>query len=363
MKSLNTFPKLSSTSFDPSAYGLDVRMQVAAESRYQGDYGIEIELEGRRLPQGYAGAAVNGVTWVYHADGSLRAVGGGAPGGAEYVLSEPCKFEDVQPLVDNLFSAIKSNRGEVVNSTRCSTHVHLNMRGVKVPQLAAFVALWGTFEDVLTNFCGGHRSGNHFALRFSDCAGAVDNWVGAFKMGDFRFRNERRYLALNAACLSTFGSLEVRSGGGVSAADEVVEWVDILHRLRSFALAMANPLEISSAFSGYGPVEYAERVFGRAITTKLMEATTELGEDFNRLVVEGFRRIQPILYTLDWEGVIKESSKVYIKDPFGALKRPAPRPRRNGGLGEFRVRMAAPVAPGEAVEAEDFDLDDEEDEE
>lgn len=335
MKSLNTFPKQRTTGFDKSAYNIDVRQQVAAESRYTGEYGIEIELEGRNLPNGYRGSVVSGVTWVFHNDGSLRAVGGGAPGGAEYVLSEPCSYDNVRPLVDSLFRYIRDSRGEIVNSTRCSTHVHINMRGVKVPQLAAFIALWGTFEDVLTNFCGGHRSGNHFALRFSDCAGAVDNWVNAFKTGDFRFRAERRYLALNAACLSTFGSLEVRSGGGVNTADEVVEWVDILHRLKTAAFAMDNPLAISAGFSGMGPVEYATTIFGERITRDLMAATEVLGEDFSRLIIEGFRRIQPILYTLDWEVVSAEARKVFIKDPFGVIAKP--KPRRDGRVEPIAV--------------------------
>lgn len=319
MKSLDRFPSRKD-SFNPEAYGIDLRKQVAAPSRYDGDVGIEIELEGHRLPTEYGGRPVGAATWVWHADGSLRAPGGNAPGGAEYVLSQPCKASDVRPLVTNLFNYLRERRATIVNSTRCSTHVHINMRSVKLPQLAAFVAVWGTFEDVLANSCGGHRSGNHFALRFSDSHAAVEAWISAFKTGAFEFSRERRYLALNPACLSTFGSLEVRTAGGAENADEVVEWVDLLMAIKRFSDGVADPGTLGADFSAYGTTGFAERVFGAETVAKLREATAELGEDFDDLILRGFRRIQPILHVLPWDAVATECAKVFVPDPFGALK-------------------------------------------
>ena len=317
MKSLDRFPARA-VAFDPELYGIDLRKQVAASSNYTGDVGIEIELEGRNLPQGYAGQSVNGVTWVWHNDGSLRAPGGREPGGSEYVLSQPCDVADVRPLVTNLFDYIKKSRGEIVNSTRCSTHVHLNMRSVKLPQLAAFVALWGVFEDSLSNFCGGHRSGNHFAMRMSDSHAAVTAWFEAFKTGNFEFSRERRYLALNPACLATFGSLEVRTGGGVDNADEVVEWVEMLTKLKTYALKIADPSTIGADFSAYGVDGFAERVFGESAVADLRAACDNLGESFEQSAMAGFRRVQPILHVLPWRDVAVECSKAFVPNPFGA---------------------------------------------
>lgn len=345
VKSLDKFPSKSPSIFDPDRYGLDLRKQIAAESRYTGDVGIEIELEGRSLPASYGGPSVGAVTWVYHQDGSLRAPGGNAPGGAEYVLSQPCPVADVRPLVTNLFEYIRANRGRIVNSTRCSTHVHLNMRGVKLPQLASFVVLWGTFEDALANFCGGHRSGNHFALRMSDCHSSVDEWSSAFRTGVFRFSRERRYLALNPACLSTFGSLEVRTCGGVEGADEVVEWVEMLTALKTYALGLADPSGIGADLSAYGCRGFAERVFGAEIVAKLDEACRELGESFEDLVMSGFRRVQPLLYVLPWREVATECAKVYVPNPFGGEKK-----RARGLGGEIRFGR---VDEGERIELED----------
>ena len=168
-KSLIGFPSRKLAAFDPDTYGFDVRTQVAKVSDYEGDVGIEIELEGVNLPA-TINLNVNGVTWVSHADGSLR-------GGIEYVTSQPCAVADVEPLVSGLFAAITAAGGVIRNSTRCSTHVHLNARGMKLNQLCAFVALYGCFETTLTNWCEPVRRGNLFALRLEDSDYAVDEWV------------------------------------------------------------------------------------------------------------------------------------------------------------------------------------------
>lgn len=309
MKSLNTFPS-QKASFDVKAYGHDVRQACAASSPYSGDFGLELELEGRGLPARYGGLPLGRLTWVAHEDGSLR------NGGMEYVLSQPCSKAEVEPLVDNLFEYLRSVGARISNTTRCSTHVHLNMKNVKINELAAFVSLWGIFEDVLSNWCGGHRSGNHFALRFSDCDWAVSSWVSAFRTGIFEFSRERRYLALNAACLQTFGSLEVRTMRGAETTAEIIEWVEMLDLLRTAAKTFRDPTAIAATFSGDGANAFAVRVFGQDIVDRLTAASVELEEDFDRLIRCGFRRIQPIVYSLPWDTVLPEIERVFIPNPF-----------------------------------------------
>lgn len=345
MKSLAKFPKQSGT-FDCDAYGIDVRQQVGADTPYTGEVGLELELEGRGLPERFGGRPVGSSTWVYHADGSLRAVGGRGPGGAEYVLSQPCPRSDVKPLVDGLFDYLKVAGAEVQNSTRCSTHVHLNMKGVKLNQLASFVILWGTFEDVLANYCGGHRSGNHFALRMSDCSGSVDNWTRAFKTGCFDFNRERRYLALNPACLQTFGSLEVRTMAGATNSAEVVTWVEMLLKLKDAALSpeFSNPQAIAGEFSGNGVLGFSERILGRECVEMLRQACDEIGDNFDRLIVDGFRRVQGIAYDLPWSAVNEAVVRPFVPNPFGGTTKKRLRmemdeegrirPARARGIGE-----------------------------
>lgn len=312
-KSLASFPTRTKSAFDPEAYGYDVRQQVAKTSEYEGDVGIEIELEGTGLPA-TVNVNVNGVTWVSHNDGSLR-------GGIEYVTSKPCARADAKPLLDGLFAEIARRGGVINNSTRCSTHVHLNARGMKLNQLCAFVALYGCFETTLTNWCEPIRRGNLFALRLEDSDYAVDEWVNCFRTGSFEWSNEMRYLALNPAALMKFGSLEVRTLGGVTSGDVVIEWADALLRLRELACSTEyhDPSAIASDLSGLGGRGFFDKVFGGlAIADGLVAAS---GESIEYDVRDGFRRIQPIIYSVAWAHALPEILKVYIPNPFSAERK------------------------------------------
>ena len=336
-KSLLAFPSRTKSFFDPDAYGCDVRMQVAKESAFTGDVGIEIELEGTGLPATIP-FTLNGVSWVSHNDGSLR-------GGIEYVTSHPCAAADVKPLVDGLFDAIRRAGGVINNSTRCSTHVHVNARGMKLNQLCAFVALYGCFETTLTNWCEPIRRGNLFALRLEDSDYAVDAWAECFKTGCFDWSNDMRYLALNPAALMKFGSLEVRTLGGIESSEAVVKWANALLRLRELAVSVDynDPSAIASDLSGLGGRGFFDKVFvGLPIYHELVAAS---GEAIEYDVRDGYRRIQPIIYSVAWSHALPEILKVFIPNPFAAerkRKRPAP------------MRFDAPRFEAEPREDEEF---------
>lgn len=348
MKSLTNFPKNKAKIFDPLDYGIECREQVAVKSRYQGDVGIEIELEGNHLPHSGC-TAVGNVQWVYHNDGSLRAVGGIGAGGAEYVLSEPIGTADVRTATENLFRfLVMDSKATIQNSTRCSTHVHLNMQDMKVNQLASFVSLWAMFEDALSVWCGSHRAGNHFAVRLSDSNEAVDAWVRAFRVGNFHFPRERRYLALNPHCLQTFGSLEVRLMGGIESPEPLVSWVDWLSRIKTAAKSprFSNPETIAAEFSGYGARAFATDILGAEAVRELEQACVAAEEDFEALIFQGFRRIQPVCFALPWQPVIDEASQPFVPSPFGAPVRR----RRISAVDEFVM-----MDEGPEMDIEDFD--------
>ena len=345
MKSLKHFPKRAAGGllFDADSYGIDVREQVAMKSDFEGSYGVELELEGRNLPERYSGAAVDGVTWVTHNEGSLR------NGGREYVLSQPASIDVIRQLSTNLFDDIARQGGVINNSTRCSTHIHINMRGFKLNQLAAFVILYGTFENVLTNFCDEPRRGNLFALRMCDSHYAIDGWRNAFKTGNFEWQHEMRYLALNPAALLRFGSLEVRTLEGISSPDKLLVWLGAFERLRDLARDVyRDPADIAMQLSALGGRGFFDHVFDQtAIYEPLLRCNTEIEYD----VRDGFRLVQPLAYDLPWSVVADECAKVYIPNPFGGAK--ARRPR--GGVGVLEAAMAR-VA--EAAPAPEFEEDD-----
>lgn len=338
MKSLSNFPHNAGAKvFDPGLYGIDPRQQVANQSPYSGEIGIEIEVEGERLPASNC-PAIGRTQWIYKHDGSLRAVGGGAPGGAEYVLAEPVDQPDVPVALGNLFRHFRDNGARIVNSTRCSTHVHLNMQQMKLNQVASFVILWATFEDALSLWCGDHRAGNHFALRLSDCDDAVDRWLRAFKTGCFEWSYDRRYLALNPASLATFGSLEVRMMGGADNERDVVKWVDWLQRIKRAATSprFENPESIAGAFSGCMGLDFARQILGEEATEELARICDASGESFSSLMRKGFRRIQQLCWALPWAAVVAECRKPFVPNPFYTG---GPRKKRERGLEGLEIRL------------------------
>lgn len=290
--------------FEPANYGLELCRGVGFEYSSQTQpYGIEIELEGTGLPRAV------GRAWTPHDDNSLR-------GGREYVTAGTVSKDQAIADVANLFEQIAAAGATINNSYRTSTHVHVNVRDMKVNTLAAFVALWGSFEDVLTAWCGPTRAGNLFALRLSDSAMAVETWVRGFKTGVFEHHREMRYLALNPACLRTFGSIEIRSMRGLNNAAEFVPWIEIIDALKAKAATYGDPSEIACDFSASGALGLLEATFGHLPVFEELRAVPNA----ELLIRDGFRRIQPILYVIPWADAMPEIEKVYVPSPFGAPK-------------------------------------------
>src|ERR1043165_8409309 len=118
------------------------------------EVGIEIEMEGSRLPGKVVQPISNGQIWTVHTDGSLR------NGGLEYLLSAPIPKAYVTEALEILYGTFKSNGSRLNPSNRCSTHIHINCDGLKINELTSLICLWGVIEDVMVNWCGERRVGN-----------------------------------------------------------------------------------------------------------------------------------------------------------------------------------------------------------
>lgn len=346
-KVLDDFPK--GETFDTERYGMDI-CSPCVMSGVNGVVGIEVEMEGQRLPRdGFE--VKGGLGWTVHTDNSLR------NGGLEYVLTEPVAEADVPEFVHALYRRFDTDK--LVPSNRTSTHVHLNFGGQKLNGLAAFVALWGAFEDTLINWCADNRIGNLFALRMSDSAFAASTWAQAFQTGSFRFSNDYKYLALNPAALNRFGSLEIRALEGTIDPERIIKWVNLLCTIRSTALGMENPLRIPEAISGNGGFGYLESIIGHLpIFSEIIDANKARGVDnVDKTILKGFRRVQPIIYSLPWDVLVPEMNKVRIPDPFGkkvkknrlvdfaeAMDRQRPAYQLNGAAPQRAVVFDDPIA-------------------
>jgi hypothetical protein len=258
----------------------------------KGTIGLEIEVEGSRL-------LVEDNTpepWAYHEDGSLR-----GKQNAEYVLIRPIEFSAVPKALEILWTALEKNKAVLDDSNRTSVHVHLNCQEFHMNRLASLMALWFTFEEILTEWCGEHRVGNLFALRAKDAPAVVSQFKKFIRTdGEYKIGDPMRYAALNGNALHKFGSLEIRTLRGTSDKSVIQTWVDICERLYTLSAAYPDPRDICGLFSSGGPINFFDTILGpyAAVIRKEVPWNEEQIKDS---MYEGIRFAQDICYCRDWD--------------------------------------------------------------
>lgn len=275
--------------------------QLLERNPTNGEVGLEIELEGKSLPKSNVPYG-----WSYHEDHSLR-----GEDNAEYVLTKPIKFDDIDLYLKGLWDGLAKSR--IDRSNRTSVHVHLNVQNWYMDRLATFFALYITVEELLTQWAGDHRVGNLFCLRTKDAPAIITSMCDFIKSnGNFRFGNGMHYAGLNISALQKFGSIEVRTMRGPMTPDEVSQWVRFLRRLYDFAASTPDPRSVCDKFSTYGPMSFLSEIFGPE-TNALVSQIGWPGERIKESLYEGIRMAQEVCYCLDWDAY----QKVELRpDPF-----------------------------------------------
>lgn len=268
-----------------------------------GDIGLEIEVEGKRLPKDPPSP------WVYKQDGSLR----GAEN-AEYILSAPIHFKDVDDAVDKLWALFVEKNSVLDDSNRTSVHVHLNVLSFYMNRLAALMGLWFTFEDLLSHWCGEHRVGNLFALRGKDAPMVVRRCAEFVKGEHHQFSEGNHYAAMSPYAINKFGSLEFRLLRGVTDPDVLKTWVNLLKTLYDISDNYKDPSEICNEFSYNGPMDFFRSVFGSETALSIQDTIGWTDEQVRDSLYEGIRFAQDICYARDWKNF---NPQKIVVDPFG----------------------------------------------
>jgi len=293
--------KKKSTKVSPG-YALGV---VLNREPIAGQVGIEIEVEGKHLPN----KDLMPKHWRATADGSLR-----GQEALEYVLARPLPFDDVPEALHALWSVFRTKKSVFDDSNRTSVHVHLNFQKFHLTRMASFCAMYFTLEEILTQWCGDHRVGNLFCLRATD-APAIISRIKKFIQadGDYQFGDFMKYSGLNPYALNKYGSMEVRTLRGCSEPDVILSWVAILRRLYELSADFTDPRKVCELFSGRGPMGFFDEILGpmAMIVRSGVPFTVEQIEDS---LYRGIRLAQDICYCRDWSLY----QPVDVKDdPFG----------------------------------------------
>lgn len=295
----------------PARPSFDVGVMFSRKET-KGDLGLEIEVEGKRLPH----EDDTPEPWVYKHDGSLR-----GEENAEYVLGKPIAFDDLPKTLDALWRAFKINKSVIDDSNRTSVHVHLNCQRFHLNRLTAFMAMYFCFEDLLTHWAGEHRVGNLFCLRAKDAPAIVSQIKRFIKRSDEMTQKYKpsllsdhlHYSGLAVDALARFGSLEVRTLRGVSDPQTIIEWVGMLRRLYELSENFPDPRRIPEMFSEMGPLAFFSEIMGPMEAT-LRRDIPHSDQQIRDAMMEGIRMAQDLCYCRNWQ----EYKEVRVKaDPFG----------------------------------------------
>lgn len=206
--------------------------------------GIELEVEGERLPQG------DFVHWDVKPDGSLR-------NGMEYVFKEAKGSLNTRAALKEFKDALTTNRTITDYSFRTSTHVHVNVSNLDIEVVKVMACLFTLFEDEYINYCAKSRKANRFCLGIKDAEGVVDNLATFIRRDSVPSPDIGKYSAMNLCTLSRFGTLEFRCLEGTSDTDRIYLWVRALLSLRK----AAKTVETTSALFKMNKAELAELLF------------------------------------------------------------------------------------------------------
>jgi hypothetical protein len=267
-------------------------------TRYTGDFGVEIETETDKK---YDYPALK--YWEAKKDNSLR------DWGVEYVLKGPMGGPELERALTE-FQACDKKWKFKTSSVSTSVHVHVNMLNETYLTVANFMTAWVLLETMLIRYSGPDRLSNLFCLPVRDAEGLLNKWINLLSQINRNSFSKAvlnsehvKYSALNAATLSTLGTLEVRSFRGETDIKVIQEWIDIIDRIKQFAAdPKLTPATICKMYSENGPalVDIILKEHAKKLKATVKDIKREMDRD--------------VWYAANLAGVSKDWSK------FGILK-------------------------------------------
>jgi hypothetical protein len=264
-----------------------------------GDLGIEIEVEGSRLP-GYGSEVSDKFVkyWDITSDGSLRGES------CEYVLRGPLKPTAATTALKTLKLEYDKHKSTVNESVRTGVHIHINCQDLTMKEMMTFAMCYYALEGLLIEFCEESRRGNHFCLRASD-AEYVLYLLHQSLSHNNNMRNLNtnniRYASMNFLSLFKFGSLEFRALEGTKDLEKIDIWANMLLTLRENSKKFDNPRSVVEGMSDQGGEEFAKALLG-----DFYKFFKDM--DVEEHIYNGVRNIQSVAYTINWDTFLSTES-------------------------------------------------------
>jgi len=218
--------------------------------------GLEFEMEGdRTFP------VVDSAFWSDHYDGSLRGYS------IEYVTKYGIRVSDAEEALAALSDLLDNSTVDISpNSTRTSTHVHLNANCLSKAEIVSFACLWYILEEALADALQPSRQGNLFALRGIDIGvGDLASMLSPGLTNPGRglvssVPHDYRYAAFNWASMRKHGTIELRLLPGFDDPNAALPHLNrYLEIYKLVTEVFRTPDMIIKTFSSAGPNEFVER--------------------------------------------------------------------------------------------------------
>jgi len=190
--------------------------------------GIEVEVEAIKNEVNQTPAI-----WVSKEDGSLR------NNGIEYV-SYPTPSKKCPAIFSHLQEKLKENNTPSF-SVRTSTHIHIDVTDMTIPQIQSFLLLYLCFEDVLFSIAGEERRENIFCVPLVDTQ-YVERVSGIFthSLSNYNFNklllSWDKYTGINLKPISSFGTIEFRHLKGTDDVLLFKNWLSVILKLKKKAM-------------------------------------------------------------------------------------------------------------------------------
>lgn len=250
-------------------------------------YGVEIEVEGSRLPDPDTTPGM----WRVERDPSLKTAEAW-----EYVLKVPLMLDGVQHALTALDNAYKLRKSVVHDSVRAGVHVHMNVQKWNIKQVMTFSTCYYVLEDLLLRWCGENREGNLFCLRTRDAEFVLFKILNALKERNLKHLQSDiiRYSSLNYCSLFKYGTIEFRGMRGTPDLSLVYKWNEVLDELRTASLNFNSPRDVLDQLSGDG-----EQQFLQTLLPNNYQLFQYDGAD--KVIRNSARRVQMIAFGVDWD--------------------------------------------------------------
>ena len=258
--------------------------------------GVEIEVEYPGISYRTSKYQANPDFWKMDGDGSLR------NNGTEYISDPPLFGRDLITALVELEQGLTEAGAQI--SSRCGLHIHMDVSELTVDELLAFVVGTSLVEPSLFRYVGKERAQNIHCLPFAD-TGNVLPFLNGIKYGrtpDDVLRSIKsacKYSALNIRPVTYQGSVEFRHHAGSFSASRILEWINILMRIkresikyRADRLANLPREEISKLLLG-DTIEYTSSDY----LTGYLTAKDVL--NFNKLE-DTFTSVKAMYYNADY---------------------------------------------------------------